>query len=92
MLANLQHSFLSRQAGAVVPVARMRLAIPGLPIAERYQLAPGVLCPNGTLEAIARVHPATLEQLSAIREVRQWQLREFGDALLQALKQPSAVQ
>lgn len=39
MLGNLQHSFLSRQTTAVVPVARMRLAIPGLPIAERYQLA-----------------------------------------------------
>jgi regulator of sirC expression with transglutaminase-like and TPR domain len=39
MLANLQHSFLSRQASGVAPVARMRLAIPGLPTAERYQLA-----------------------------------------------------
>lgn len=39
MLANLQQSFLSRQTSAVVTVARMRLAIPGLPAAERHQLA-----------------------------------------------------
>ncbi|MBV8951308.1 MAG: transglutaminase family protein [Actinobacteria bacterium] len=39
MLANLQRSFLRRQAGAVAPVARMRLAIPGLPVTERYHLA-----------------------------------------------------
>jgi hypothetical protein len=39
MLANLQHSFLARQTAAVVPVARMRLTIPGLSSAERYELA-----------------------------------------------------
>jgi ribonuclease D len=61
-------------------------------LAQRYQLAPGVLCPNGTLEALARVDPATLEQLAKIRELRQWQLREFGGTLLQALQQPSSHQ
>ena len=30
----------------------------------QYDLAPGVLCPNGTLEAIARLNPATMEQLA----------------------------
>ena len=55
-------------------------------LAERYQLAPGVLCPNGTLEIIGRRNPATLEQLSEIRELRRWQLREFGPELLAALR------
>jgi ribonuclease D len=58
-------------------------------LAERYELAPGILCPNGTLEAIARVNPATLEQMSQIREVRRWQLREFGADLLAGLQEPS---
>jgi len=58
-------------------------------LAERYQLAPGVLCPNGTLEAIARVNPSTLERLSDIRELRRWQLREFGEVLLNAVQQPA---
>lgn len=59
-------------------------------LALRYELAPGVLCPNGILEAIARVNPATLEQMSEIRELRRWQLRELGGGLLAALQQPAA--
>lgn len=59
-------------------------------LAKSYQLAPGILCPNGTLEAIARINPSTLEQMSEIREMRRWQLREFGAALLNALQQPVA--
>src|SRR3954452_7259534 len=61
-------------------------------LAERYELAPGILCPNGTLEAIARVNPATVEQMSQIREVRGWQLREFGTELLAGLQEPSTQQ
>jgi ribonuclease D len=59
-------------------------------LATRYQLAPGVLCPNGTLEAIAAVNPRNLEQLGGIRELRRWQLREIGESLLAALEQPPA--
>jgi ribonuclease D len=51
-------------------------------LAQHYDLAPGVLCPNGTLEAIARANPADLEQLAAIAELRRWQLAEFGAELL----------
>jgi hypothetical protein len=61
-------------------------------LAEQYQLAPGVLCPNGTLEAIALVHPGTLGQMAAIRELRQWQWREFGETLLQAVQHPASQQ
>jgi ribonuclease D len=59
-------------------------------MAQRYDLAPGVLCPNGVLEAIARVNPDTIEQLAAIAEVRRWQVRELGTGLLAALRQPAA--
>jgi ribonuclease D len=59
-------------------------------LAQRYDLAPGVLCPNGVLEAIARVNPATREQLGEIRELRRWQLREIGSELLAALPQPAS--
>jgi ribonuclease D len=59
-------------------------------LAIRYDLAPGVLCPNGILEAVARINPATLEQMSQIRELRRWQLREIGSGLLAALQQPAA--
>jgi ribonuclease D len=69
---------------------RLKVARSGL--VERYQLAPGILCPNGTLEAVARVNPGTLEQLAQIREMRRWQLREFGAALLYSVQQPTEKQ
>jgi ribonuclease D len=59
-------------------------------LATRYDLPPGVLCPNGTLEAVARVNPTTLDRMSEIRELRRWQLRELGSSLLAALQQPAA--
>jgi ribonuclease D len=57
-------------------------------MAQRYDLPPGILCPNGVLEAIARINPETLQQLEGIAEVRRWQVRELGNGLLAALKQP----
>ena len=60
-------------------------------LATEYALAPGVLCPNGTLEAVARVHPKTREDLAAITELRRWQLAEIGDELLKALPEPAAA-
>ena len=61
--------------------ARNRLAV-------QLDLAPGVLCPNGTLEAIARANPASMEALGALPELRRWQLREFGGELLGAVAEP----
>lgn len=57
-------------------------------LATQYGLAPGVLCPNGSLEAIARLNPSSLEQMGQIRELRRWQVREIGGALLAAVPQP----
>jgi ribonuclease D len=57
--------------------------------ALRFDVAPGVLCPNGTLEAIARLNPPTLEKLGQVPELRRWQLREFGEELLRALSPPA---
>jgi ribonuclease D len=59
-------------------------------LAQRYDLAPGVLCPNGTLEAIARANPTTMEQLAVAPELRRWQLAEFGGELLGAVRGESA--
>lgn len=57
-------------------------------LAARYDLAPGVLCPNGTLEAIARLAPRTREELASIPELRRWQLAELGEDLLHAVEEP----
>jgi ribonuclease D len=53
-------------------------------LAQKYDLPPGVVCPNGTLEAIARMDPKTSEELAAVPELRRWQVREFGGELLAA--------
>lgn len=53
--------------------------------AERIGLAPGVLCPNGTLEQIARVAPRSVEELAAIPELRRWQASVIGGELIEAV-------
>ena len=58
-------------------------------LAVRLDLAPGVLCPNGTLEAIARVNPTSRDALAAVPELRRWQLEELGPELLAAVKEPA---
>jgi ribonuclease D len=57
-------------------------------LAQQYDLAAGVVCPNGTLEAIARSDPQTAAALGEVTELRRWQLREFGEELLRALQGP----
>ena len=58
-------------------------------LAARLDLAPGVLCPNLTLEAIARANPASREALASLPELRRWQLNEIGGELLAAVREPS---
>ncbi len=53
--------------------------------ATRLALDPGVLCPKGTLEAVARAMPATLEALAEVPEIRKWQVDELGGDFLGAL-------
>jgi ribonuclease D len=53
-------------------------------IAERLALAPGVVCPNSVLDAIARAAPASRKELAPIPGLRRWQLTAFGDELLAA--------
>jgi len=53
--------------------------------AERLGLQPGVLCPNGTLEQVARLQPTDLEELATAASLREWQRQEIGPALLAAL-------
>jgi ribonuclease D len=54
--------------------------------AERIGLAPGVLCPNGTLEAIARAAPGSMDAMRAIPELRHWQAVVVGPELLAAIE------
>jgi ribonuclease D len=58
-------------------------------LATTHDLAPGVLCPNGTLEAIARTVPASLEELGQIPGIRRWQVATVGKELLEELHRPT---
>lgn len=60
-------------------------------MAEEYQLQPGVLCPNGILEGIAREQPRDAGALQSVPGMRQWQIREFGDRLIAALPEKGPV-
>lgn len=53
--------------------------------ARELELAPGVLCPNSALEAIACEQPKGARQLAALPVVKGWFAREFGAALLESL-------
>lgn len=54
-------------------------------LVERLQLAPGVICPNWLLEAIARTGPSSLEELGRVEGIRRWQVGEFGEQILVAV-------
>jgi ribonuclease D len=54
-------------------------------IAERLGLDPGVLCPKGTLEAVARARPKTAAALGEIPEMRSWQVEVLGGDFLKTL-------
>jgi ribonuclease D len=53
--------------------------------ATRLGIDPGVLCPKGTLEALARARPGSVGALGGIPEVRKWQVELLGEELLKAL-------
>jgi ribonuclease D len=73
-----------------VLIARLeRLKVARNLAAVRLELAPGVLCPNGTLESIAKAAPRSLEELSQVSELRRWQRSVMGEELLQAVADPA---
>ena len=47
-------------------------------ISKQLGIEPGVLCPNRTLQAIARATPKTQDQLGDISELRSWQTDALG--------------
>lgn len=53
--------------------------------AEKLDLDQGVLCPKGTMEAVARAMPKTLDEVAAVPEVRKWQAEVLGKDFLAAL-------
>ena len=77
-----------RAADPALDARLERLKLARNRLAARYPLQPGVLCPNGTLEAIARANPKNLEELATTPALRRWQVAEIGADLLAALPEP----
>jgi ribonuclease D len=66
--------------------ARMdRLKVARNAAAERLGLQPGVLCPNGILEGIARLEPKSVEEMVKVADMRKWQREVLGAELLAAI-------
>lgn len=77
-----------RAFDAAIDVRLERLKAARNRLSTELDLQPGVLCPNGTLEAIAKANPVSVEALGQVSELRRWQYRTIGQALLSALKDP----
>ncbi len=60
--------------------------------ASELGLEPGVLCPNGALQAVARVAPRTVAELETIEDLRRWQIAAVGPAAILAAAGDSAAQ
>lgn len=57
--------------------------------ASRLGLEPGLACPNGTLQAVARLVPAHPDELEGVPELRRWQREALGDReILAAVREP----
>ena len=52
----------------------------------QLDLQPGVISPNWLLEAVARAAPGSLDELGKVEGIRRWQIAQFGNELLHAVK------
>jgi ribonuclease D len=62
-----------------------RLKVARNAAAQRLALEPGVLCPKGTLEAVARARPTSVKALETLPEIRRWQIAVLGEEFLRVL-------
>ena len=58
--------------------------------ATSLAMDPGIFVPNSALEAIAWQNPQSVEDLTGLRELKGWFLREFGSEVVAALQDGGA--
>lgn len=56
-------------------------------VAGEAKLSPVTVASNTTLKAIVNQYPKDLDELSAITEVRRWQVRDYGTTILEILRE-----
>ncbi|MBK8613306.1 MAG: ribonuclease D [Flavobacteriales bacterium] len=62
-----------------------RLKIVREELMVEHELRPGIVCPNYVLADIARLLPKSMDELTALPGLRNWQVKEFGARLLSVL-------
>jgi len=77
-----------RQREPEIEARTARLKSVRTEVAARLGLDPGVICPNSVLDGIARANPTDLAGLRQVEGLKEWQVKEFGKALLGAIKTP----
>lgn len=55
-------------------------------VAQKLDLDPGVLASRERLEAVARKHPTSREELEGVEELRGWQKQVLAEGFLKALR------
>jgi ribonuclease D len=55
-------------------------------VAGQARLSPVTVASNTTLKAIVNQYPTNLEELKAIPEVRRWQVKDYGEKMLDILR------
>lgn len=54
-------------------------------VASSDRHVPATVASNAVLKAIAQRRPTTIEELAAIRDVRRWQVQDFGETILEVV-------
>jgi len=67
-----------------------RLKVARNTAALRLDLATGVLCPNATLEGIARIRAQSAEALLTVPGIRRWQVEVLGEEFLTVVRATAA--
>ena len=54
---------------------------------DRLSLDPALICTKALMSAIAQQKPGKVSDLNSIKEMKNWQKKEFGGDIVQVLKQ-----
>ncbi len=55
--------------------------------ADRLAIDPALICTKALISTIARQRPGRVSDLSAIKEMKNWQKKEFGQDIVQVMRQ-----
>ena len=54
---------------------------------DKLALDPALICTKAQISTIAQQRPCRLSDLNTIKEMKHWQIKEFGPAIVQVMKQ-----